>query len=165
VKQIKKLSKKELYFCRYYLETGNSKEAAILAGFLKHPENVGSELLSRPEICQKIDSLYNSKKKNFIYRAVIGYERLAFGNISDAIKLLFLEKFTIDDIEKMNLFNISEIKKPKDGAIEIKFFDRIRALEKLEQIDSENSDKEKPFYYALENSIKNINLNNNSESF
>ena len=33
---------------------------------------------------------------------------------------------------QMDLFMISEIKRPKDGAMEIKFFDRLKALEKLE---------------------------------
>ena len=60
----------------------------------------------------------------------------------------------------MNLFNIAEIKKPRDGALEIKFFDRLRALEKLEQIDTqENSGKNIQFYAALENSIQKLNKN------
>ena len=37
----------------------------------------------------------------------------------------------------MDLFNISEIKRKKGGDIEIKFFDRIKALEKLLDICDE----------------------------
>ena len=61
----------------------------------------------------------------------------------------------------MDLFNISEIKKPKDGAMEIKFFDRIKALEKLEQIDSNHTNEKMPFYLALEKSVENINNGKN----
>ena len=156
----KKLKKKELIFCHQYLKTGNPKEAAILSGYGCTPEAKAMWLLSRPDICQKIDELYSEKKRNFIYRAAIGYERLAFGSISDAIRLIFSEKLNFSEIEKMNLFNIAEIKKPRDGALEIKFFDRLRALEKLEQIDTqENSGKNIQFYAALENSIQKLNKN------
>ena len=38
----------------------------------------------------------------------------------------------------MDLFLISEIKRPKDGAMEIKLFDRVKALEKLENLSAAN---------------------------
>ena len=155
-----KLKKKEILFCHQYLKTGNPKEAAILAGYTSSPETKAMQLLSSAEICQKITEIYSEKKKNFVYRATIGYERLAFGNISDAIRLIFDEKLNFDDIEKMNLFNIAEIKKPRDGALEIKFFDRIRALEKLEQIDSDSDGNQNhSFYSALESSINQLTSN------
>ena len=31
----------------------------------------------------------------------------------------------------MDLYSVSEIKRPKDGSMEIKFFDPLKALEKL----------------------------------
>lgn len=37
----------------------------------------------------------------------------------------------------MDLYNISDIKRKKGGDIEIKFFDRLKALEHLEQISSQ----------------------------
>ena len=167
MKYSEKLKKKEIAFCHQYLKTGNPKEAAILSGYNSNPETKAMYLLSKPEICRKINELYKEKKKNFIYRATIGYERLAFGNISDAIRLIFAEKLNFDEIEKMNLFNIAEIKKPRDGALEIKFFDRLRALEKLEQIDiQESSEQNRQFYTALENSIQKLsNHPNNQEEY
>ena len=54
----------------------------------------------------------------------------------------------------MDLFHISEIKRQKDGAIEIKFFDRLKALEKLEKADLLNNEEANPFYKALENGTK-----------
>ena len=48
----------------------------------------------------------------------------------------------------MDFFNISEIKKKKGGDIEIKFFDRLKALEKLQQLCDEKD-------YMTENSLYN----------
>ncbi|MBR6531233.1 MAG: terminase small subunit, partial [Clostridia bacterium] len=51
-------------------------------------------------------------------------------------------------------FNVSEIKRPKGGGIEIKFFDRIKALEHLEAMcdGGKDDDSALPFYMALEKS-------------
>ncbi len=152
------LKKKELVFCHEYIKTGNAKEAARLAGYKNKPEQKGTELMAKNEIPQKIEEIYTGKKKNLIYKATTGYERLAFGSISDSVKLLFSENLRPEDLEKMDLFNISEIKKPKEGAMEIKFFDRLRALEKLEQIDMEQKGDKDPFYYALEQGIKKLGV-------
>jgi hypothetical protein len=150
------LSKKELAFCHQYIKTGNAKEAAWLAGYKTNPEQKGTELMAQGKISKKIEKIYLEEKKNLIYKATTGYERLAFGNISDPIKLLFPENLRREDLGKMDLFNISEIKKSKDGAMEIKFFDRLRALEKLERIDTEQKGDKDPFYYALEQGIKKL---------
>lgn len=40
------------------------------------------------------------------------------------------------NLSKMDLFCVAEIRKPKDGAMEIKFVDRLKALEKLEHFES-----------------------------
>lgn len=57
----------------------------------------------------------------------------------------------------MELFNIAEIKRPKGGGIEIKFFDRLKALERLADMTAdEAADSALPFYRALENSANAI---------
>ena len=61
---------------------------------------------------------------------------MAFGCSGDGIKLLFKDEVTEEEIDSMDLFNISEIKRKKGGDIEIKFFDRIKALERLGDLDS-----------------------------
>lgn len=63
-------------------------------------------------------------------RACLGYERLALGKVTDAIKLLYCENPSDDEIEKLDLTNIAEIKKPKDGAMEIKFLTGLKHLKK-----------------------------------
>ena len=71
--------------------------------------------------------------------ASVGYQRLAFGNISDAVSLLYMENPSRTDLSTMDLFLVSEIKRPKDGSMEIKFFDRLKALEKLESKNEEEN--------------------------
>ena len=137
-------------FCINYVETGNIKEAAAKAGFKKNSFNIGCKLLSRKDIEEEIEKLYKRKKKNLIYKACSGYERLAFGDITDAIILLNPGNINTEKIASMDLFNVSEIKKNKDGAIEIKFFDRIRALEKIQNMDFTGNEQSETFYSAIQ---------------
>lgn len=85
-----------------------------------------------PEITEEISNLTAQREKMYARLASLGYQRLAFGNISDAVSLLYIEHPTPEQLKSMDLFMVSEIKKPKDGMLEIKFFDRLKALEKLE---------------------------------
>lgn len=95
------------------------------------------------------------KKKSVQDEVREGLRRLAFGEIQDAVLLLFADENEImERLPEFNLYNISEIKRPKGGGMEIKFFDRIKALEKLREL--ENTAKSEPvsFYRALEEGAK-----------
>lgn len=83
-----------------------------------------------------------------------GLRRLAFGDIKDAVILLYeSEENIINALPQLDLFNVSEIKRPKGGGMEIKFFDRIKALEKLREIAlSEDKSRHTSFFEALEKS-------------
>ena len=73
-------------------------------------------------------------KSNLIWK---GFERLAFGNINDAIFLVFSEELPPPStIAKLDLFNVSELKIIKVGGVEIKIFDRQKALEKMLEYSS-----------------------------
>lgn len=87
-----------------------------------------------------------------------GFRRLAFGDIQDAVKLLFeSEENVLSVLPELDLFNVSEIKRQKGGGMEIKFFDRIKALEKLREItDSDSGQAAVSFYDALEKSAGSI---------
>ena len=86
-----------------------------------------------------------------------GLRYLAFGDIQDAITLLFeSDENILNILPKLDLFNVSEIKRPKGGGMEIKFFDRLKALEKLScAVDSSEKNKAVSFYEALEKSTSN----------
>lgn len=91
-----------------------------------------------------------------------GLTDLAFGSCCDAVRLLFMtEEETMQKLPKLKLINVSEIKRPKGGGMEIKFFDRIKAFEKLIERDGEKQENGLNFYEALEKSAQtNIGENN-----
>lgn len=98
-----------------------------------------------------------SRRKKVTQRDVVdGLRRLAFGDIQDAVTLLFeSDEKILSVLPKLDLFNVSEIKKQKGGGMEIKFFDRIKALEKLrEVIYSDDRQTAASFYEALEKSTQ-----------
>ena len=114
------------------------------------PEKSALKLLRRRDVAEEIARI--DKQREATQKDIaIGYQRLAFGCISDAICLLFSDEVSPEEIEKMDLFNISEIKRKKGGDIEIKFFDRLKALEKLEDIwSTHRDDEENSLYSAIE---------------
>lgn len=145
---MKNLTSKEKLFCAYYCVSRNEKEAAAKSGY-KFPERSGMKLLEKKHIRQYIE---NTDKERNETRADIscGFYRLAFGCVSDAVKLMFLDEISADDIERFDLFNISEIKRKKGGDIEIKFFDRLKALQLLsEKTPDEESEKANGLYSAI----------------
>lgn len=96
------------------------------------------------------------KKKSIREEYTDGLRRLAFGEIKDAVKLLYAEDEEIlTELPRLDLFNISEIKRPRGGGMEIKFFDRLKALEKLGELDSKESKGVPAFFSALEEGAKN----------
>ena len=150
---MEKLSPKEQLFCRYYLQTGNYREAAARSGYPK-PEKTGLKLLSAKRISEAISKLKFPPTASS--EVIGGLKRIAFGSISDAVALLFAEDLPAD-LDSLDLFCISEIKRPKGGGMEIKFFDRIKALEQLSVLTEKSAvDTAEPFYKALERSAQGL---------
>ncbi len=144
----KKLSPREREFCRRFVSCGNFEEAARLSGFTADPKSKSQELLSREDVVSEIRRLSSLRRQTMSELAQAGYQRLAFGSISDAVSLLYMENPTQSDLQSMDLFSVAEIKRPKDGSMEIKFFDRLKALEKLCEDHKEESGAT-PVYDAI----------------
>ena len=146
---IKELTSKEKLFCTYYCVNRNGRESAVKSGYM-FPEKTALKLLKRRDIAEEIARI--DKQREATQKDIaIGYRRLAFGCISDAVHLLFSDEVSPEEIEKMDLFNISEIKRKKGGDIEIKFFDRLKALEKLEDLwSTQREDEESSLFSAIE---------------
>lgn len=97
------------------------------------------------------------KKKTIEEQIRQGLTNLAVGDVSDAVSLLFLsEDEILQKLPKLNLFNISEIKRVKGGGMEIKFFDRLKAFEKLNEITAVSNGEGLSFYRALEKSVEEM---------
>ncbi len=147
------LKEKEKLFCSYFCETRNARNAAAKAGYgiLTHRSAV--KLLAREEIRKEIEHIDRTRLVS-AEEVISGYRQLAFGSVADALKLVYYDEQPDKyELEGLELFNVSEIKKPKGGGIEIKFFDRLKALEHLEALSGgKNDDSALPFYLALEKS-------------
>lgn len=151
-----KLSKKEMLFCRLYSTHRNAREAAALAGYLL-PSASGNLLMQKENVRKEINRI--SADFADADEICAGFRRLAFGSTADCMKMLFKEDFTDEELEQLDLFNISEIKKAKNGAIEIKFFDRIKALEYLSACENAHEgDDALPFYEAIKKGADAINF-------
>lgn len=71
-------------------------------------------------------------KKSDTELVIKGLKDLAFGKVNDAVTLVFAEDIPPPEVlAKMNLFHVSSIKRVKGGGVEVQFFDRQKALEKL----------------------------------
>jgi hypothetical protein len=77
-----------------------------------------------------------------------GLEKIAFGGVGDAISLLFTNEADIAQLKGMDFYNIAEIKRLKTG-IEIKFYDRMKAMQCLNELEKSGG-TDSPLYRALE---------------
>ena len=127
----KKLTRRQRLFCVYYAGSGDAAQAARRAGYGESCADIGEELLCRADILDELGRLCSLRSGAFSRLAALGYQRLAFGSIADAVSLLYRDSPAAEELKQMDLFLVSEIRKPRDGSIEIKFFDRLKALEKL----------------------------------
>ncbi len=131
-----KLTAREREFCLSFMQSGDAQLSARRAGF-RNPDSEGERLLCNEKICAELERLSELRGRLLSAMSVIGYQRLAFGSAADAASPLFEENPSREALGKMDLFLVSEIRRPKDGAMEIKFFDRARALEKLASLSME----------------------------
>ncbi len=150
-----RLSKAERLFCRWYCATGNARESAARAGFVDRPEEKGLELLTKERIICELKSGMERERELLRLKAMKGLERIAFGSVSDSVRLI-CGGAQISELDSLDLFLISEIKKPKDGAMEIKFFDRLKALERLAQDCENDSSSAAPFFNALNEAARAV---------
>lgn len=134
---------KSFAFCCYYVMLGDVIESAVRAGFSRNDALTEGIKLLESENCRKIISrLKNTLSDSGNVSA--GLKRLAFGNCSDAVYLVFADELPPPNvIERLDLFNVSEIKRVKGGGVEVKLFDRLKALEKLFELENSFSDRDK----------------------
>jgi len=152
----KELSRKERLFCDYYSKTRSSREAAFKAGYRILPERAAEKLMSRKDIREMISQLDEMRKAKTADISA-GLRRAAFGSIADAIRLMFDENLNPEELDGLDLFCVSEIKRPKGGGMEIKFIDRLKALEKLQSLaETEREADKNPFVEAIEKSAKAV---------
>lgn len=144
------LTGKERLFCLYFSRTRNVRESAARAGFKVMPEIKGIRLMQKAQVRREIERLNTESEVRKNARA--GLERLAFGSVSDAVRLIYEKEISPEELEQLDLFGVSEIKRGVNGGVEMKFFNRLQALEKLSALEDEpqRENETAPFYEALE---------------
>ena len=149
------LTPRETLFCSLYAGLGNPAEAARRAGYRK-PGRVAARLLGRREIQDETARQLESRGRRAAALALAGLERVAFGGIGDAVALLDRgEGLRREDLAELDLFSVAELKSPRGGGVEMKFFDRIKALELLlGHAKDSGGEKAHSFYSALEKSAR-----------
>jgi hypothetical protein len=133
-----KYAERNALFCRFLVTLGDAREAAVLAGYGKDSRKAAAELVVRPEIARECEKIAKGLPR-LPLSARRGLERLAFGGVGDALRLLYIgENPDTDFLCGLDLFCVSELKRTDKG-IEIKFFDRLKALESLlsHEVDDE----------------------------
>ena len=135
------IKQKRKKFCCSYVLLGNVREAAISAGF-----PADTALMDGVECLESADCKRLISKLRLLLAdsgsIISGLKRLAFGSCSDAVYLVFADELPpAEVISGLDLFNVSEIKRVKGGGVEVKLFDRQKALEKLFEFENTCSDK------------------------
>lgn len=129
-------------FAAVYARGANAEEAAISAGIAPVRAKLdGLKLLLKSTVRRQVR---RARAALFSDEAEVrsGLERLAYGRANDAVALAFCEEVTPEMLAGADLYNVSEIKKVKGGGVEIKFFDRQKALEALAELnDRQQRDK------------------------
>ncbi len=160
-KKEKVLTGKERLFCFYLSEGRDGRSAAARAGYTVLPERAAAKLLLRGDIRQELARVAG-KRSVTSQEVCAGYRRLAFGSVTDALRLLFMDEVPgVETMEQMDMLNVSDIKRPKGGGLEIKFFDRLKALERLKEMSETDAAQNNalPFYEALERGAKALAAN------
>lgn len=123
---------KEKEFCRQMAFCGDPARAAREAGYRSAEK--WKRLLCRDDIVSEIKRCADSLRAVYRETAVCGLYHMIFSKPSDALKLLYRENPTDGELEALELYGISEIKRTKDKSMEIKFFDRVKATDKLSEL-------------------------------
>lgn len=146
----KTLTQKEKLFCTYYSIKRNAAESAMKAGYIVMPERAAMKLLRKESVKKRIAEL-SRESSAYSNEVEAGLRRIAFGLNADAVKIALSESFNTDELKDMDLFGISEIKVSRGKGVEIKFYDRIKALEKLSILIKENGENPSDsFFRAIE---------------
>lgn len=152
------LTAREKLFCILFASSRDERGSAARAGYKVSPQKAAARLLGREDIRCEIEALGASRRLGS-NEVCEGLRRLAFGSCADAVRLMLCEAApSAEKIEQLDLFNVAEIKKPKGGGLEIKFFDRLKALEKLAAIGGAAQPEAGGLMRALSEGAANISL-------
>jgi len=93
-------------------------------------------------------------------------EALAGGRVNDAVKLAFLDKEDLAELDKLDLAVVAEFKRSGNGVVEVKLIDRVEALERVVGLLKERQDGgASALFQALEQAAKTEGPGEDQEVF
>jgi hypothetical protein len=130
------LKHREEEFCRLVAVLGDPAAAARMAGY-RDPQDRWPSLIAREDIAREIRRASRTVRGVYEDAARCSLYRVMFSDNTDALRLLYRETIPDEELAGLNLSGVAEIKRTKDKSVEIKFFDRLKALDKLSDADGE----------------------------
>lgn len=129
------MSDREIAFCEYYIQDYNLKMACIKAGYsVSSSRNIGLKLRQKQQINDYICWL----KLRLFHQACIKaedvlnqYAKMAFYDITDYVEKVG-NKIKIKNFDEIDGQLIQEISQNASGGINVKFPDRLKSMERLE---------------------------------
>lgn len=124
----------ERCFCIWYAMLCNVQEAALHAGYSQEEALERGVLLLQRDDCRELIHcvLGTLSLRSSAAQVMAGLERLAFGSCNDAVRLVFAtDNLSAEELAKLDLFGVSEVKRDKNGGVEVKFCDRQKAMEQI----------------------------------
>ena len=94
---------------------------------------------TRGEVGDGVSMAEEKRQREQLIRQV---RRLTRARVNDAVKLAYLSGEALEAIDGLDLTAMTEFKRAGNGAVEIKFTDRLKALEKLMELIRENRETE-----------------------
>lgn len=113
------------------------RRAAREAGY-KEPGKALVKMITRDDIAAEIRKMSGNSRSVFRSTAAGALYRLACGDVSDAMTLALSDCVPLTRLKEMDLSAVQEIKRTDKG-VEIKFCDRIKALDKLSGLEDEDA--------------------------
>ena len=129
-------------FCRTYLQTMDPQRAARTAGCRD-----GFSTLGIQQVQKRLDEMRETAAAQICREDILRrLAQLAFGPVNDAVRLALEGERA--DLEELDLSAVSEFK-VTDKGVEIRFVDRLRALEALGELLEDKGGGAQELYQAL----------------
>ena len=134
-------------FAQEYIVDLNATRAAIRAGYTeRHAAVTASKLLRNTNVEYWIDEAQELKARSrniTVDRVLEEYRRIAFAQTTDMTTLKggYVQIKDTDSLTTEQKSAISQIRQKKDGELEVKFYDKLKALDSLAKYLGLFSDK------------------------
>ena len=125
------LNARQKVFCHWFALTGDAPGAAARCWAAPEKQEEALQLLESPAFHRYLALIREAMEgKGKLFTAEEGYRKLAFGPVTDAVRLMFPAEGESPQLEEMDLYNVANNSQAK-GGLEVTFFDRLEALDRL----------------------------------